>query len=299
MSSVDEAIAQVPGTVGLAARHFDSGARIRHSADMPFFTASTFKVPLLVELLRQVDHGTIDLSQRVELTDAMRVPGSGVLKELEAGLRPTILDLAMLMIIISDNAATDYLYELVGRDSLSAAMRELGLTQTRIPMSCRELLYTLVGLDPADPDITYAMASEKLRGEQIDLDADALDEAKSDVSSPDDMCALFEAVHRGDLLSPVVEGDVLGHPEAPAAQHGHPAAAASGHGRREQDRQLPLRAMRRGRRPLPVRALRRRHHGQAGRRRAAPRRPGPGQRIQGSLRRVQTRSATRTGAAVW
>lgn len=202
MSSVDEAIAQVPGIVGLAARHFDSGARIRRNADMPFFTASTFKVPLLVELLRQVDRGTMDLSQRVELTDAMRVPGSGVLKELEVGLRPTLRDLAMLMIIISDNAATDFLYELVGRDSLDATIRELGLTRTRIPMSCRELLYSLVGLDPADPDITYAIASERLRQQQIELDADALDEEKSDVSSPDDMCALLEAVHRGDVLSP-------------------------------------------------------------------------------------------------
>ncbi len=202
MSSVDEAIAQVPGVVGLAARHFDSGAQIRHDADMPFFTASTFKVPLLVELLRQVDRGEIDLSQRVEMTDAMRVPGSGVLKELEAGLRPTLRDLAMLMIIISDNAATDFLYEMVGRDSLSATIRELGLTRTRIPMSCRELLYSLAALDPSDPDVTYANAAEKLRGEQIDLDADALDEENSDVSSPDDMCELFEAVHRGDVLSP-------------------------------------------------------------------------------------------------
>ena len=202
MTSVDEAIAQVPGIAGLAARHFDSGAQIRHNADMPFFTASTFKVPLLVELLRQVDRGQIDLSQRVECTDAMRVPGSGVLKELGAGLRPTIYDLAMLMIIISDNAATDFLYEMVGRDNLDATIRELGMTRTRIPMSCRELLYSLTGLDTNDPDTTYAIAAEKLRNQQTELDADALDEEKSDVSSPDDMCALLEAVHRGDVLSP-------------------------------------------------------------------------------------------------
>ena len=201
MSSVDEAIAKVPGIVGLAARHLDSGARIRHNADVPFFTASTFKVPLLVELFRQVDRGGIDLSGRVEFTDAMRVPGSGVLKELEAGLRPTIHDLAMLMIIISDNAATDFLYEMVGRDNLDATIRELGLTRTRIPMSCRELLYSLTALDTNDPDVTYAMASERLRQQQIDPDADALDEEKSDVSSPDDMCALFESVYRGAVLS--------------------------------------------------------------------------------------------------
>ena len=202
MSSTDETIAQVPGIVGLAARHFDTGAQIRRNADTPFFTASTFKVPLLAALFRQVDRGRIDLSQRVELTDAMRVPGSGVLKELEAGLRPTVRDLATLMIVVSDNAATDLLYEMVGRNSLGATVREMGMAKTRIPMSTRDLLYSLTGLDTSDSDATYAIAAEKMRGQHIDPDADALDEEKSDVSSPDDMCALLEAVHRGGALSP-------------------------------------------------------------------------------------------------
>ena len=202
MSSVDDAIAKVPGVAGVAARHFDTHARVRHNADTEFFTASTFKVPLLLELLRRVDRGTIDLARRIELTDAMRVSGSGVLKELEAGLRPTVRDLAMLMIVISDNVATDILYEMVGRDNLSATIRELGLTKTRIPMSTRELLYSITGLDPEDPSHTFNMVADRMRRQEFDLEADALDEEKSDVSSPDDMCELLEAVHRGDVLSP-------------------------------------------------------------------------------------------------
>ena len=202
MSSVDDAIAKVPGVAGVAARHFDTHARIRQNADTEFFTASTFKVPLLLELLRQVDRGTIDLARRIELTDAMRVSGSGVLKELEAGLRPTVRDLAMLMIVISDNVATDILYEMVGRDNLGATIREMGLTNTRIPMSTRELLYSITGLDPEDPSHTFAMVADGMRRQEFDLEADALDEDKSDVSSPDDMCELLETVHRGDVLSP-------------------------------------------------------------------------------------------------
>ena len=202
MNSIEEAIAGVPGVVGVAARHFGAGARIRHRADEVFFTASTFKVPLLVELLRQVDRGAIDLSQRVELTDAMRVPGSGVLKELEAGLRPTVRDLAMLMIVVSDNAATDFLLEMVGRDNLRATLRELGLANTRIPMSAREILYSLVGLDPDDPEASYETAAGKLRRLELAPAPDSLDEARSDVSSPDDVCELLEAVYRGRVLSP-------------------------------------------------------------------------------------------------
>ena len=74
MGSVQLAIDQAPSVVGLAAKHLDSGATVRHKADETFFTASTFKVPVLVELYRQVDDGKIDLNQRVEMTDDMRAP---------------------------------------------------------------------------------------------------------------------------------------------------------------------------------------------------------------------------------
>ena len=123
MTSVQSAIDQAPSVVGLAAKHLDSGSTINHKADEPFFTASTFKVPVLVELYRQVDMGTIDLNQRVEMTDDMRAPGGGVLKEMGTGLALTVHDLAMLMIIISDNTATDIVYNLVGRDNLNSTMQ--------------------------------------------------------------------------------------------------------------------------------------------------------------------------------
>ena len=163
MSSVESAIASVPGVVGVAAKHLDSGEEILHNASDVFFTASTFKVPLLLELFRQVDNGRIDLSERLDLNRNHRVPGSGVLKELGEGLRPTLRDLATLMIIISDNTATDILYERVGGNNIANTMRNLGLNQTNIPMTTRQLLYSVVGMDPAQPTHTYQMASDKFR----------------------------------------------------------------------------------------------------------------------------------------
>ena len=202
MTAIEKAIAEVPGIVGVAARHLNTGSQVRHNADTTFFTASTLKVPLLLELYRQVDDGKVDLSRRIRLTDAMRVTGSGVLKELGTDLQPTIHDLAMLMIVISDNTATDILYETVGRESLNATLRELGLTKTRIPMSTRELLFSVAGLDPRNPAHTYQIAADRLFKLEFDPDADALDEDKSDVSCPDDMCTLLELVHQGEVLSP-------------------------------------------------------------------------------------------------
>jgi len=201
MSAVESAISRVQGVVGVAARHLETGKEIRHNADSVFFMASTLKVPLLVELYRQVDEGAIDVNQRATLTDTLRVPGGGVLKELASGLQPTIHDLAMLMIIISDNSATDSLYNLVGRDNLNNTLQQLGLNQTHIPMTCRELLYSITGLDTTNPSHTHQLASKKLNTRQFDLESDGFSEERSNVSTPDDMCKLLELVLCGNFLS--------------------------------------------------------------------------------------------------
>jgi beta-lactamase class A len=202
MNAFESVIKNVPGITGVSARHFSTGKGVQYNSDTVFFTASTLKVPLLVELYRQVDQGKLDLGERVNLTNGLRVPGSGVLKELGEGLQPALHDLATLMIIISDNSATDILYRRVGRENIDSMLKEFGLTRTRIPMTTRELLYSIVGLDPENPTHTYQMASDKLVLQQFVMDADGFSEARSDVSSPEDMVRLLELVYRGEVLSP-------------------------------------------------------------------------------------------------
>ena len=209
MSAIQDFTGQTEGIVGVAAKHLETGECICHNADTAFFTASTLKVPLLVELYRQVDAGVIDVNQRIDLTDALRVPGSGVLKELAGGLRPTVHDLAMLMIIISDNTATDILYNRVGGSSINKTMRQLGLTHTHIPMTCRELLYSITGLEVENPAHTYQLASDRLKKREFVLEGDGFSEEKSDVSSPNDMCRLLELIYDGTILSPQSREAVL------------------------------------------------------------------------------------------
>lgn len=204
-----DAVAQVPGVVGLASKNLTTGQEIRHNAEQIFFTASTLKVPLLVELYRQVDQGLIDVNQRIELDIPDRVPGGGVLKELSSGLRPTIHDLAMLMIIISDNMATDILFHLVGRDKLNNTLADLGLDQTHLPMTCRELIYSVCGMEVSQPLHTLELATDKLKQQEFDLNATALSENFSDISSPDNMCQLLEAIYDGDILSATSRDAVL------------------------------------------------------------------------------------------
>ena len=212
MNTIDTIISTISGHVGVAARHLTTGKQFLRNADEPFFTASTLKVPLLVELYRQVDAGILDIGKRITLEDKRRVPGSGVLRELDNGISPTLHDLAMLMIIVSDNLATDILYHTIGRGSIEKAMQAWGLSTIKTPMSTRELLFDLVGMDVDDTLESFWEVSERIENKGykgLRPDCDALNEEKSDVASPADMARLLEMVERGEILSPSSRDAVL------------------------------------------------------------------------------------------
>src|SRR5262249_21295988 len=72
------------------------------------------------------------LRETLTLREEEKVAGSGVLKELHAGLAFALEDLARLMIVISDNTATNMLIDRLGCDAVNARMQNLGLDQTRL-----------------------------------------------------------------------------------------------------------------------------------------------------------------------
>ena len=91
-------------------------------------TASVFKLPVLVEVFRQAVAGVLDLDERVTLRAEDVVMGSGILRDFGPGLQPSLRDLAMMMIIVSDNGATNLLLDRVGGPQrVNATMRALGL----------------------------------------------------------------------------------------------------------------------------------------------------------------------------
>lgn len=104
------------------------------NADLVFPAASLAKVPILVELARQLSQPDRALSweTRLEVPEEARVPSDGVLADLSPVLRPTVQDVAYLMITISDNTASNLLLDLIGMEEINAAMRELGLQNTRL-----------------------------------------------------------------------------------------------------------------------------------------------------------------------
>ncbi len=186
---------RLDGTMGVYVHAIATGETVAINADQPFQMASVFKIPILAELLSQVEAGQRSLDDRVTLTDEMKSPGSGVLKELSSGTTLTLRDLATLMIIVSDNTATDALLALVTKEAVNARLRACGLERTSVSMNCRELLYNLVGMDSADdtPEARRT-ALERLRRREIDPECRVYRDPGLNMTTPHEMGRLLEAV---------------------------------------------------------------------------------------------------------
>lgn len=127
---VSDILQPVAGTFGVAACHLRTGDEISINVNQVFKSASVIKIPILVELYCRRDEGGISLDEIIEMKNECKVAGSGVLKELHAGLQFTILDLVTLMIIVSDNTATNMLIDRLGTEPVTQRMRSLGLKDT-------------------------------------------------------------------------------------------------------------------------------------------------------------------------
>jgi len=148
---IKSTIRDVDIDAGVAVWHIESGARLDVNGDAPFPMASTFKIPILATACRQLADGLISLDERIALADGDKSLGSGILPYFESGLQPTLRDLLTLMIIISDNTATDIVVEhLGGPPVIEGAMHALGLTDIFFKLNCKDLLRHMFPPEVAD-----------------------------------------------------------------------------------------------------------------------------------------------------
>ena len=124
-----------PGDMSVYMKNLSTGEELALDSDKVMETFSVIKLAIAAELLHQAEAGKLSLTDRVSLTAGNRRLPSGVLYALDPGLNPTLKDLLTLMIIISDNEATDALADKLGRDQITAYMRTLGLEKTTIQFS--------------------------------------------------------------------------------------------------------------------------------------------------------------------
>lgn len=134
-AQLDQLRASFPGDMSIYMKNLTSGEEIAFDSDKVFETFSVIKLAIAAEVMHQVEQGKFSLTDRIPLTAANERLPSGVLYALDPGLTPTVKDLLTLMIIISDNEATDALADKVGRDKVTAYAHSLGLSNTSIQFS--------------------------------------------------------------------------------------------------------------------------------------------------------------------
>ncbi len=169
-AEVTEIASRVDGVLGVTILDPATGDRISVRGRTVFTQASAIKLPILVELLRQVETGEQNLDEVVTLAASDIVLGSGVLQQLTPGkVSLSLRDVATLMVTVSDNTATNMIIDRVGMAKVGAEMARLGLSSTKLQRKMQ--------------------------------DRTAWEENRENLSTPDEQARLLELLLEGEILS--------------------------------------------------------------------------------------------------
>jgi beta-lactamase class A len=125
-------VANFKGKVYLFARNLDTGETYSYNGDERVRTASTIKIAVMIEAWARVAEGKAKWTDELVLTKASRFSGSGILPEMSDGLRLSFQDCVRLMMLLSDNTATNMVLDYLGTDSVNERMSSLGFKSTRL-----------------------------------------------------------------------------------------------------------------------------------------------------------------------
>ena len=121
------AITAFPGKVGFYCRYLGGEQVWTHNPDLPLIAASVIKIPIMVTAMRDIAAGALDPGAVVCIAPEMKMPSCGALTYLHDGLEVTVLDLITLMIILSDNTATNILIDRLTPAHVNETMESLGI----------------------------------------------------------------------------------------------------------------------------------------------------------------------------
>lgn len=142
---IEDVLATYTGRWGIVIIDQSTKDRLELNPEMVFPSASMIKVPIMYEIMRQAAVGTVDLDQSLVVTSDVRVGGAGILQELRPDITMTVRELVTLMIVLSDNTATNLLIDLLGMDAINKAMADLGLQSTLLRRQMMDFDAALAG----------------------------------------------------------------------------------------------------------------------------------------------------------
>lgn len=164
-----ETLQSTTGEWGIYINNISENLEIQHNANIEFPSASLIKLPILVSTMMAVADGVLDLKTKIYVNNQNitkeEMSGSGIILHLSMPIELTLYDLCYLMIVVSDNFATDLIIDMVGVDRINASLKNIGLKSTYINSKLSK--YTqLQGKNPITPfEIGYLLrmiATDKL-----------------------------------------------------------------------------------------------------------------------------------------
>jgi beta-lactamase class A len=181
------------GKVSLYAKNLESGTSYGLAANEPVRTASTIKLAIMVECFAEAAEGKLRFTESIKIPADEKVSGSGIVQDLSVSELP-VVDLIDLMIVLSDNTATNLILNRIGGNAVNARMASLGLTQTRV---MRKILGDRQDLKPQPSGVTEEGAKQENKKWGIGR------------SSPAEMVRLLEKIYRGELVNKPASEEML------------------------------------------------------------------------------------------
>lgn len=130
MNGLMQKMREVPGHAAMYYLPLDGGCARMYNEMMPVRAASVIKIPIMVEAFRQFEAGKLNPSEVHVLRGEEKMPSCGALNRMHDGLEVTMRDLVELMIVLSDNTATNILIDRLGISNVNATLEGLGLRHT-------------------------------------------------------------------------------------------------------------------------------------------------------------------------
>jgi beta-lactamase class A len=173
------------GKVNIFARNLETGETYALNPDDRVRTASTIKVAVMVEAFARVTEGKAKWTDDLVLTKEKKVSGSGILNELSDGLHLTFRDGVNLMMLLSDNTATNLVLDVLTTDAVNARMESLGLKNIKILRRVGSGGDSVAGKDPDNKRFGLGFSTSR------------------------EMVMLMEKLERGEVISPAVSKEMI------------------------------------------------------------------------------------------
>lgn len=163
----------LPGEISAYGEDLLTGETCAFQADVPLTAASVIKLPILAEAFRQARDGLLSMDEIFSIRPEQKMPSCGALAYMHDGLLVTLRDLCVLMIILSDNTATNLLIDRLGIDNVNAFLRGLELKKTTLRRKLFDAAASARGVENTITAREMGLLLKKLyRGECVSPQAD-------------------------------------------------------------------------------------------------------------------------------